>query len=80
LALTESVTRLSDREDPVPDPVWARTARHYGREGLAALILAIANINVWNRLNTTSGRSPGRVAGVRGEGARASELRADPSP
>jgi len=53
LALTESVTRLSDREDPVPDAVWAEAARHYDEKALAALILAIAGINVWNRLNTS---------------------------
>jgi AhpD family alkylhydroperoxidase len=53
LALTESVTRLADREDPVPDPIWNEAARHYDEKGLAALILAIAGINVWNRLNTS---------------------------
>ena len=51
LALTEAATRLSDREDPVPDDVWAEAARHYNEAALAGLILAIANINVWNRLN-----------------------------
>src|SRR5436305_13136074 len=29
LALTEAVTRLADREDAVPDPVWAAAAAHY---------------------------------------------------
>jgi len=29
LALTEAVTRLSDRADPVPDEVWKDAARHY---------------------------------------------------
>jgi AhpD family alkylhydroperoxidase len=51
LALTEAVTRLSDREDPVPDKVWEEAARHYDEAGLAGLLLAIAAINVWNRLN-----------------------------
>jgi AhpD family alkylhydroperoxidase len=63
LALTESVTRLSDREDPVPDPVWAEAARHYDEKGLAALILAIANINVWNRLNAAVGQIAGEWRG-----------------
>jgi AhpD family alkylhydroperoxidase len=53
LALTEAVTRLSDREYPVPDPVWDEAARHYNETGLAALIISIAQINVWNRLNAT---------------------------
>ena len=51
LALTEAVTRLSDREDPVPDHVWNEAARNYDETGLAALIISIAQINVWNRLN-----------------------------
>lgn len=54
LALTEAVTRLSDRSDPVPDDIWHEAARHYSDEGLAALVLAIASINVWNRLNVTT--------------------------
>src|SRR5262245_37798771 len=29
LALTEAVTRLSDRSDPVPDDVWKEAARHH---------------------------------------------------
>lgn len=54
LALTEAVTRLSDREDPVPDAVWDEAARHYNEEQLAALLLGIATINVWNRLNVAT--------------------------
>jgi AhpD family alkylhydroperoxidase len=51
LALTEAVTRLSDRVDPVPDDVWAEAARHYDERGLAALLVQIALINAFNRLN-----------------------------
>jgi AhpD family alkylhydroperoxidase len=51
LALAECVTRLSDRPDPVPDDIWNEAARHYDEKGLAALLLTIAAINVWNRLN-----------------------------
>src|SRR5262249_17857017 len=29
LALTEAVTRLADRTDPVPDSIWEEAARHY---------------------------------------------------
>jgi AhpD family alkylhydroperoxidase len=54
LALTEAVTRLADREDPVPDHVWAAAASHYDDKQLAGLVLAIANINVWNRLNAAT--------------------------
>jgi AhpD family alkylhydroperoxidase len=51
LALTEAVTRLSDRADPVPDEIWNEAARHYDERGLAALLLEIALTNVFNRLN-----------------------------
>jgi hypothetical protein len=54
LALTESVTRLSDREDPVPDSVWHEAVRHYDEPARAALLLSIASINVWNRLNVST--------------------------
>ena len=54
LALTEAVTRLSDRDDAVPDAVWEEAARHYDQKALAALLLNIATINVWNRLNVAT--------------------------
>jgi AhpD family alkylhydroperoxidase len=61
LALTEAVTRLSDRPDPVPDAVWEEAARHYDEPALAALILAIATTNVWNRLNVATRQVAGAV-------------------
>ncbi len=51
LALTEALTRISDRADPVPDAIWNEADKHFDEHELAALILAIASINVWNRLN-----------------------------
>ena len=51
LALTECVTRIADRADPVPDDVWNEAAKHFDERSLGALVLAIATINVWNRLN-----------------------------
>ncbi len=57
----EAVTRLSDRPDPVPDEVWNEAARHYDEPALAALILAIAAVNVWNRLNVATRQVVGSV-------------------
>jgi AhpD family alkylhydroperoxidase len=54
LALTEAATRLSDRADPVPDEIWNEAARHYDEPVLAALIVNIALINFWNRINVTT--------------------------
>ena len=51
LALAESVTRLADRPDAVPDAVWDDAADHYDEKELASLLLSIAQINLWNRLN-----------------------------
>lgn len=54
LALTEAATRLSDRPDPVPDEIWNEAARYFEEKQLAALVVAIATINVWNRLNVVT--------------------------
>ncbi len=54
LALTEAATRLADRPDPVPDEIWDEAARHYTEPQLAALVVAIATINAFNRLNAAT--------------------------
>jgi AhpD family alkylhydroperoxidase len=68
LALTEAVTRLSDRADPVPNKIWEEAARHYDEPALASLILWIAMTNVWNRVNVTTKQ-------VAGEWAKSDEAR-----
>jgi AhpD family alkylhydroperoxidase len=62
LALTEAVTRLSDRPDPVPDEIWNDAARYYNDSELAALVLFIAVTNVWNRLNVATRQVAGEWA------------------
>jgi len=62
LALTECVTRLADREDPVPDAVWNEAARHYDERGLAELLFAITTTNVYNRLNVATRQVAGPQA------------------
>jgi len=54
LALAEAATRLADRADPVPDEVWDEAARHYSEPQLAALMVAIATINAYNRFNAAT--------------------------
>jgi AhpD family alkylhydroperoxidase len=63
LALTEAITRISDRADPVPDEIWKEAAGHYNERALAALILSIATINVWNRLNVATRQVAGSGPG-----------------
>ncbi|HKE26191.1 MAG TPA: carboxymuconolactone decarboxylase family protein [Bryobacteraceae bacterium] len=62
LALTEAVTRLNDREDPVPDRIWNEAARHYNEKELASLVLWISVTNVWNRLNVATRQVAGEWA------------------
>lgn len=62
LALTEAITRLSDRSDPVPDDVWNEAKRHYDEPQLAALVLHIAITNVWNRFNVATRQIAGEWA------------------
>jgi AhpD family alkylhydroperoxidase len=63
LALTEAATRLSDRTDPVPDAIFDEAAKHYNQQALAALIITIAGINAWNRLNVTTRQVAGAAGG-----------------
>src|ERR687886_2085385 len=51
LALTESLTRLADRADQVPDAIWDAAAEHFNEVQLAALVIDIGTVNLWNRLN-----------------------------
>ena len=54
LGLTEAATRLADRPDAVPDEVWDAAAEHYDETELASLMISIAAINAWNRLNAAT--------------------------
>ena len=54
LELTEAITRLADRPDPVPDDVWQRAAEHFDDQALAALVLHVALTNLFNRLNVAT--------------------------
>jgi len=59
LAVTEAATRLCDRADPVPDEIWDEVSKHFDETQLAGLVLAIAQINVWNRLNASTRQMAG---------------------
>jgi AhpD family alkylhydroperoxidase len=63
LALTEAATRLADRPDPVPDDIWQDAARHYDERALAALVIHIAMINAFNRINATTRQIAGAYKG-----------------
>jgi AhpD family alkylhydroperoxidase len=54
LALTEAMTRIADQPDPVPDAVYAEAAAHFDEQALAAIILSVATVNLWTRMNVTT--------------------------
>ena len=54
LALAEAVTRIDDREDPVPNSVWAEAAKHYDERALSGLVLWVAITNLFNRVNVAT--------------------------
>lgn len=59
LELAEEMTRLADRSDPVPDETWARAAQHYDDRTLPALVLHVALVNLFNRLNVATRQPAG---------------------
>jgi AhpD family alkylhydroperoxidase len=59
LALTEAGTRLADTGSPIPEEVYEEVSKHYDDKGLAVLVVAITQINAWNRLNVISGQVTG---------------------
>lgn len=56
LALTDAVTALGPTS--VTDEIWAETARFFTEKQLGSIILAIATINVWNRIAIATGMTP----------------------
>ena len=51
LALTDAVTRIGDAG--VSDEIWNDASAVFTDEQLAGLLMAIATINVWNRIGIT---------------------------
>lgn len=54
LALAEAMTRLADREDPVPDAIWDAAVAHFDERRLSALLYWIGMTNLFNRLNVAT--------------------------
>jgi AhpD family alkylhydroperoxidase len=59
LELTEQGTRIADAAGGVTDEAWANAARHYDEEQLAALVMIISLINVYNRVNVITRQPAG---------------------
>ncbi|MFI7345247.1 carboxymuconolactone decarboxylase family protein [Streptomyces sp. NPDC049936] len=58
LALAEAATRINDRQDPVSDEVWEEAARHWSEVQLAAVVMHIGLVNLWNRVNVVTRQEP----------------------
>jgi AhpD family alkylhydroperoxidase len=57
LELCEAMTLIADGH--VPDAVWERASGAFDDDELAQLVIAIAAINTWNRLNIATRLEPG---------------------
>lgn len=60
LALAEEMTRLADRA-AVSDEVWDAVSAHFDEAQLAALVMTISTVNLWNRLNVTTRQVAGQT-------------------
>ncbi|HEU4683599.1 MAG TPA: carboxymuconolactone decarboxylase family protein [Nitrospira sp.] len=73
LAWTEAVTKI--RETHAPNEVYEAVRRHFAEKDLADLTLAVATINLWNRLAISMRAVPGTYQPARhrepSEGRRA---------
>jgi AhpD family alkylhydroperoxidase len=61
LALAETMTRIADHSgEAVPDEVWDEAERHHDEKQLAGLVLNVALVNFFNRINTAVGEVAGQ--------------------
>lgn len=51
LELADALTRLAGATDAVPDELWREVTKHYDETQVAALVVAIATHNLFNRIN-----------------------------
>jgi AhpD family alkylhydroperoxidase len=59
LALTEEATRIADAATGVSDEVWQAARKHFDDDQMAALMITIAVINTYNRLNVMAATPAG---------------------
>ncbi|MFC8662159.1 MULTISPECIES: carboxymuconolactone decarboxylase family protein [Streptomyces] len=59
LEIAEQGTRIADAAGGVPDDAWARAAKYFDEDQLAALISLLAIINAYNRINVINQQPAG---------------------
>ncbi|SDK04513.1 carboxymuconolactone decarboxylase family protein [Streptomyces indicus] len=59
LELSEEMTRIADAATGVSDEVWQNAAKHFEENELGALVMSIALINAFNRMNVATRQPAG---------------------
>lgn len=59
LHLTEVLTQISEYDSDAIDEAYQRMTDHFSKEEIANIVLAICQINSWNRIAITFGNIPG---------------------
>ena len=59
LELAEQGTRIADAAGGVTDEAWSHAAQHFDDEQLGALVMLIAVINLYNRMNVITRQPAG---------------------
>lgn len=59
LHLTEVLTHISAHDSETIDEAYQRMTPHFSKEEIANIVLAICQINSWNRIAITFGNIPG---------------------
>jgi AhpD family alkylhydroperoxidase len=63
LNLTDTLTKIAQKEPEEIADAYSIMARHFSKEDIANFVLAICQINSWNRIAITFGTVPGSYAG-----------------
>lgn len=59
LNLTDILTKISEKEPEEIERAYDIMAKHFSKQEIANFVLAICQINSWNRLSITFGNVPG---------------------
>jgi len=57
-ALAETMTRLSEGGDRVPQDVWDVAHKAFGDDGVGQLVMVVTTINAWNRISVATRMVP----------------------
>ncbi len=60
---TEVLTKISDHDPETIDAAYQRMTDHFSKDAIANIVLAICQINSWNRIAISFGNIPGSYKG-----------------